>query len=330
MRVLVTGATGFIGRHLCRELCRRGDDVLALVRPTSNTDVLPEEAETIVGDVTKAKTLVPALRDIDVVIHLAALLRAPWRDDFISANAGGIENIARACAESVAKPRLVIVSSLAAGGPVALGNVRDETMAPLPVSRYGRAKLAGERAARQFAETIEISIARPPIVVGEFDTNSLPLFRAAARGIVVSPIRGRSPVSVVHAADLACALVTIAETGERAQVDTGDDHSGVYYTPGAPPLDMIDLGKMIGDTLGVTVRGLRLPKAVTWIAAAATESLGRITDKPRFLSLDKFREATGGSWACSGKKLESLGFAPIALEARLAQTAQWYRDEGKL
>ena len=326
MRVLVTGATGFIGRHLVAELCERGHDVIALARKTSNTSVLPEGVDLMIGDMTRADTLAEPAAAADAVVHLAALLRAPWRDDFVSANAGGIENIARACAESPTPPVLVIVSSLAAGGPVELGATRDESMPAVPVSRYGRAKLAGERAARVFADRVPMTIVRPPIVFGEYDHNSLPLFRGAARGLVVAPVRGPAPVSVVHGRDLAAGLVLALEDGERATVT--ESAEGLYYAPGAAPLDFLDFSRAVGQATGRSVVGLRLPKAVTWLAAAATEGLGRLTRSPKFLSLDKFREATGGSWACSGDKLRGLGFEPAPLEQRLQQTADWYRDAG--
>ncbi len=328
MRILVSGATGFIGRHLIAALLDRGDPVRALVRQTSDTSVLPAGVETVIGDMTDPASLATAVAEADVVFHLAALLRAPWRSDFVSANAGGIENMAKVCAGVV--PRLIIVSSLAAGGPVALGRIRDESMSPVPVSRYGRAKLAGERAARQFAGAVSISIARPPIVIGEFDHNSLGLFRAAAHGIAVTPTRESAPVSVIHAADLAQALIRIANNGEPAAAESSDDQSGVYYTPGAPALDMIELGQRIGQAMGMKVRGFRLPKPVTWLAAAAIEATSRLTDTARFFSLDKYREATGGSWACSGKKLAGIGFSPRPLQARLEQTASWYQSQGLL
>ncbi len=262
------------------------------------------------------------------MFHLAAMLKAPWRPDFLSANAGGIENIASACAAAQSSPRLVVVSSLAAGGPVAIGEVRDEKSVSVPVSRYGRSKLAGERAARKLAKQVSMAFVRPPIVFGEGDKNSAGLFRLASRGLTVTATRGESPVSVIHAADLATALLVVAKNGERAaEAETAE---GLYYATGAPPLDMIDFGRLIGDSMGKRVRALRLPKAVTLIAAASSEMIGRLRDQPRFLSIDKYREAVGGSWACSGSKLRELGFRAEPLENRIEQTIEGYRASGQL
>ena len=328
MRILITGATGFIGRHLLSESDRQGFSVRALVRPTSNTDGFPERVELALGDVTKLESLKEAVRDVDAVFHLAAMLKAPWRPDFLSANAGGIENIARACAEDPKPPRLVIVSSLAAGGPVEIGDVRDETMVSVPVSRYGRSKLAGERAARAFADDVSISIVRPPIVFGEGDASSLSLFRLAKRGVAISAGRGPSPVTVIHAADLATALLVTEKAGEHVSRDESGE--GLYYATGAAPLEFAEFSEKIGEVMGRRVRRVRTPLAFTWLAAAASEAWGRLTDTPQFLSLDKYREATGGSWACSGSKLRELGFRAEPLEARIEQSIAGYRASGDL
>jgi nucleoside-diphosphate-sugar epimerase len=329
VRVLVTGATGFIGRHVVAELRERGDEPVALARSSSNLVGL-EGVEIARGDMTRPETLEAAVDGADAVIHLAALLKAPWRADFSSTNVEGAANVARACAAAARAPVLVVVSSLAAAGPAPPGELRDETMPPIPVSRYGRAKLAAERAARRAGRGVPITVVRPPMVLGEHDRGSLPLFRAAARGVAVAPVRARCEVSVVHARDLARALVAAAERGERVD-DLGGDGTGVYYAPATEAIDFLELGRAVGRALGRRVLGLRLPAAATWVANAAAEVAGRLTDRPGLLSLDKHREATAGSWVCSGAKLrDHLDWSPEPLEQRLEETAAWYRSAGWL
>lgn len=323
MRALVTGATGFIGRHVVCELRERGAEVAALARPTSDTSGL-DGVDIAVGDMTDPASLRDPIAGCDAVIHLAALLKAPWKPDFHSANADGAGNIAAACAAAPRPPVLVLVSSMAAGGPVDRGGVRTEAMPAEPVSRYGRAKLAAEDAARAHADRVPITVFRPPMVFGEHDRGSLPLFRAAARGLVVSPTREPFEITAVHARDLAVALVDAIERGERVGDTAG---SGIYYAPGTERITMIELGRAIGAALGRPVVGLRMPRAVTYAISGLAELRGRILDRPSLLSLDKYREATGGAWVCSAAKLrDQLGWRPAGLEARLDQTVAWYRD----
>lgn len=324
MRVLVTGATGFIGRHVVAELRERGADVAALARPSSDTSGL-DGVDVALGDMTRPESLAEPIAGCDAVIHLAALLKAPWKPDFHSANADGAGNIAAACAAAPRPPALVLVSSMAAGGPVTRGQTRTEPMPESPVSRYGRAKLAAERAARERAGDVPITIVRPPMVFGEHDAGSLPLFRAAARGVVVSPTREPFEITAVHARDLAVALVDAIESGERVSEAPG---SGIYYAPGTGRMTMIELGRAIGSAIGRSVLALRMPRAVTYAISGLAELRGRLLDRPSLLSLDKYREAVGGAWVCSGDKLrDQLDWRPGELGERLEQTVAWYREQ---
>ena len=75
---------------------------------------------------------------------------------------------------------------------------------------------------------------------------------------------------------------------------------------------------------------IRVPQPVLWLAAAASEAVGRALDRPRYLNLDKHREMTAGSWICDSDKLHALGFEAAPLKQRLAQTVAWYRQAGWL
>ena len=118
MRVLVTGATGFIGLALVERLLARGDQVRALVRRTSKVAALQRAgAELATGDVVDARSLARAVEGCDCVFHLAGLVKCVTPDELFHANAQGTRNVAVACASDANRPSLVYVSSLSAGGP---------------------------------------------------------------------------------------------------------------------------------------------------------------------------------------------------------------------
>jgi dihydroflavonol-4-reductase len=335
-RALVTGATGFIGRHLVARLCTVGYDVRALARPTSDRSPLAEYPVTwFEGDLTDPESVARAVEGCTVVFHLASLLKVPWKPEFLTVNVQGTATVAEACASMPQPPVLVVVSSMAAAGPAPLGRTRLESDAPAPVSIYGRVKRAAEVAALGYADAVPLSIVRPPMVFGEGDTATLKLFSTARRGVHMTPTLRASQMDLIHAADLSTALQRIAERGERARPagDRGEVHgSGVYQVAHGEPHAYANLGRLAGDALGVSrVRVWRMPAAATWVVTAFSELVARVTDNPSILNRDKYREAIAGDWCCGIEKVQGLGWAPEAdLPTRFAQTAAWYRAQGWL
>jgi dihydroflavonol-4-reductase len=327
MRVLVTGASGFIGRHTVAALRAGGAEVVALVRSASSRALLEAQGvRCISGDVTAPESLRGPVAEVDAVIHLASLLKMPWNQDFWTVNVEGTRAVARAVADAARPPACVVVSSLAASGP-SRGEPRAEGEHCSPVSKYGRVKFAAEQAA--VATGAPVSIVRPPMVYGEGDATVFRLFRTVSRGWHVLPTWRSAPVSLVHARDLAEALVAIAARGERVSREPG---SGIYHVAGDEMPEYAALGGHVAAALGASPpRVVHLPAAVTWLAAALTELSARWREQPSFLNLDKYREVTAGAWTCSNEKARAhLGWAPVPLPERLAQTAAWYRHEGWL
>ena len=335
MKVLVTGATGFVGRHLVWRVASMGDDVTCLVRRTSNRAPLdPYRVKYLIGDVTQPDALMGKLDGFDVVYHVAgALGRQATDDDWLfKVNRDGVANVAEACAACASPPVLLVVSSLAAAGVSTTGVPRTEDEVPRPVSAYGRSKLAGEQAAMAHADRVPITIVRPPIVFGEGDEPSFELFRLAAKGWHIVPSLARPRYSVVHVADLVHVMVRLAEHGHRLPAQGGADGQGVYFAADPELLTFADFGRRIGAALDTPVRVIALPRPMTFAVAAAAMLWGRVRRQPPLLTIDKAREATAGDWICSGQKAveEAQIKLRVDLDTRLRQTAAWYRQAGWL
>lgn len=335
MKVLITGATGFIGRHLVWRLASMGDRITCLVRPTSDRSPLdPYGVDYLVGDVTRPETLMGKLDGFDAVYHVAGALGRQARDDdwLFTVNRDGVAHVADACAACETPPVLLVVSSLAAAGTSTTGEPRTEGEPPAPVSTYGRSKLAGEQAAAARADRVPITIIRPPIVYGEGDEASFELFRLAAKGWHVVPSWRQPRFSMVHVADLVHVMVALAEHGRRLPPDpaTGAPGDGVYFAADAEIITYAEFGRRIGAALDRKVRVITLPAPLTHTVAAAAQFWGWLRRTAPVLTVDKAREATAGDWICSGRKaVEELGLKlRVDLDTRLRQTATWYRQAG--
>ncbi|MCE9592181.1 MAG: NAD-dependent epimerase/dehydratase family protein [Planctomycetes bacterium] len=334
--LLVTGASGFIGGRLVRRLIELHGRVFCLVRGHSRTDELRSAGvQLITGDVTDRSSLDRALAQSQAgtVFHLAGLVRALRRDEFMRVNEGGAETVASACAGRADPPVLVVVSSLSAAGPSDTGRERVEGDAPTPVSNYGRSKLAGERTAAKYAGALPITVVRPTIVFGPADRGMLEIFRPIARwGLHLVPGREERRYSLVHVDDLVEALLLAAEKGERL-LPGGEPGQGMYFIAGDEQVTYAQLGQAIADAL---VRKspaiLHLPAPLVKLSGAIGDLTAILTRRPGWVGGDKIADVLAGSWTCSSAKAHTqLGWFPTAtLAERLRETAEWYRQAGWL
>lgn len=336
-RVLITGASGFIGHYLATALARQGDEVTCLVRKTSQVAQLGEVSK-IIGDVTDEPSMVTAVAGQEVVYHLAGCIKALHADQMHRVNAEGTRNVVQACSAQPNPPVLVYVSSLAAAGPSTADRPRVETDPLVQVSTYGRSKREGELAVQGFADRVPITVVRPPTVLGEGDRTTLGWFRSIARsGVHLVPGFATRRYSLIHAADLTQGIILAAQRGKRVlpldRNGVPTQSQGFYFLAGDENPTYPDLGRMIGEALGRR-RVLALPvgSGLVWTVAGFAELAARLRRDPLIFNFDKVREVRAGSWTCLPKKAkEELGFsvgAPLA--ERLRQTAQWYRQEGWL
>lgn len=332
--VFLTGATGFIGGHVAEELLRHGCEVRCLIRPDSSappgTGIV-----TVRGRLEDPASYRHALAGCDAVFHLAGLVAAPSRARLLRTNGLATARLADACAALPAPPRFVHVSSLAAAGPPPRGRERrDEGDPAAPVSDYGRSKRAGEEALERRAGRLPITIVRPGIVYGRRDAKSAAVFKAIQRTGVHFVVGFRTPrLSLLHVDDLVALLVRAATDGETLGGAAAAPGRGYYLAcDDREHPTYWQFGRQVAAALGRPVFVWPLWRWVGRTVGGVCQAAARLTGEPSLLSLDKVREATAWSWACSAAKARrQLAFAPaLPLDARLKETADWFRDHGWL
>jgi 2-alkyl-3-oxoalkanoate reductase len=322
MRVLVTGATGFVGSHLVEALHRRGDDVTALVRSPSKAAALePLGVRLVAGDLDDGPALARAVEGQEVVYHVAGVVAAPSESEFLRCNRDGTARLSAAATDAKVS-RFVLVSSMAAGGPAEPGRPLTGGEPARPVTAYGRSKLAAEAAVT--AGTLPWVILRPPTVYGPRDREVLKVFRMARLGVAPVFGTGGQQLSAVHGADLAQALIaagTAAATCGR-----------IYYPCHPEVTTSAAFVRAIGGAMGRRVSLVPIPASVGRALLAVTEASARIAGQTTILTRDKANEFFQEAWTGDpGPLTRDSGWrAAFDLRSGLEDTYRWYRSAGWL
>jgi len=312
-RILVTGATGFVGRALVRRLLADGLAVRAAVRQVS--EALPAVTEAVtVGDIGPDTDWRAALAGVDAIVHLAArahVLRDSSADAharYRAVNTLGALRLAEAAAAAGIR-RFVFLSSVRVHGDHSTGAPLDETRPLVADDPYGRSKADAERGLAALAATgrLEPVILRPPLVYGpDVRGNFARLVRLVERGVPLPLGAVRNRRSLVFVGNLVDAIVRVldhpAAAGETFMVSDGEDLS----TP--------DLVRRIARALGKPARLVPVPVAFLRLGGALA---GRDDDVARLLD----------DLVVDPSKIRALlGWSPVfTLDEGLRETAAWYR-----
>jgi len=326
LKILLTGASGFVGSHILDSLRRRGLATALLLRPTSNQRFIAShlpEAELRPGSIGDPESLQQAMAGITHVIHCAGATKAGRVSGFYEVNQAGTRNVVSAVnGQGGQVQRVVHISSLAAAGPALPERPMREEDAPRPVSEYGKSKLAGELEVRNHCRA-EYVILRPPAVYGPRDAEFLRLFRAIKHHLLPK-LSGGQALSMVFVRDLAEAAVTCLTHPAAA--------GKTYFVAARQVLTARAMAEEIAAQMNVWTAPLPLPTALLWPICLAQELMTRLTGKANVLSLQKFAELRAPGWVCDPARLErETGCAcPTILKRGVAETLTWYRQQNWL
>jgi dihydroflavonol-4-reductase len=326
MRLLITGATGFLGRSLVRELAGRGHTLFSLIRPTSATEAISDYVAGVTrGDITDPLAVARAAAGADGIVHLAADL-SHWsrrRERVLRTNVYGTRIVAEA-AKTAGVPFLLHVSSVAAVGYSADGRPIDETHAnnfsKLGLLYHESKRLAESEAfdARRYG--VKVVVVNPGFVYGPRDL-SHPFGHTMleiARGSM--PGHPTGGLSVVDVEDVAAGIAAALERGR----------DGERYLLAGENLRYADLFAASARHAGTAYSGRALPAPLLRLAAAAFEARSAFTGGEPRLTRDNAAIAPLLMWYSSAKAESDLGFVRRPLDETLARMAAAYRAAGLL
>jgi len=323
MRALVTGATGFLGRALVRELQARGHTVRALVREGTDPSPLGPAVEVSRGDATDPAALRRAVEGCPLVYHLAGIRRAATPADFHAVNATSTRLLLEACvAAGAAGHRFVLAGSLAAMGPSRDGRREEDPFAP--AEWYGESKAEAERITRAFAAKLPVAVARPPRIIGPGDRENLFFFRIVARGVVLRILGPDRPLSWIDVDDCARGFALLGERPEAA--------GEAFLLASRERTSVEGLQREVARSLGLSPRTIPVPPAALRALGLAADLVTSATGRRLPLNRKLVRQVLAPGWTCHPDKAERLlGFtAPTPLAASVARSARYYRDHGWL
>jgi nucleoside-diphosphate-sugar epimerase len=324
MKVLVTGGTGFMGSHLVDRLLEDPDmEVHALVRNLAKTRWLEgkERVGLLKGDLQNVPKLPSGL---SVVYHLAGVTKTCKSSDYYTVNQAGTASLFRALDGRSEAPRVVHVSSLAAGGPSSPGRPAREDDPPRPVSPYGMSKLGAEREALAFKDRFPLVILRFGAVYGPRDEDFLEFFRWIRKGVLPAYRSGPKLISLCHVRDAVGAALLAA----RTNLPSGE----IIHIANTGASTWEEVGRTAARILGRKVVRVRIPGWVAFLVCAVSEGAGRLRGRATALNLGKYQDMRPESWAADvSKARDLLGFETrIPLEEGLKETLDWYVRNGLL
>lgn len=328
MKVFVTGATGFVGSHVARELATRGADLRLLVRRTSNlANIEGLPGETVTGDLLEPESLRSAVRGCDAVMHVAADYRLWVRDPdaMYRANVEGTRALLRIAGEEGIR-RCVYTSSVATMGFRSDGTIVDENT---PVSlvdmvgHYKRSKFLAEQIAIEAARAGQpVVILNPTTPIGPGDLKPTPTGR-----IIVDFLNRKFPAYV----DTGLNLVDVCEVA-RTHADALNDsvgRPGERYILGGENLTLKQILDEMSAITGLPSPTMKVPHSVAMIFAFFDETItGKMRGKEPRATVEAVRMGKKMMFASSAKAERELGFRQVPVYQALRSAIDWFRAHG--
>jgi dihydroflavonol-4-reductase len=326
MKCFVTGATGFLGSHVARQLLARSADLRLLMRASSRTDNIADfAAERVVGDLRDLESLKKGMAGCEFVFHVAADYRlwAPNGQELYDSNVEGTRNILQAARESGVR-RVIYTSSVATMGFGNNGRLTDEST-PVTISNmigdYKRSKFMAERLVIEAGQAGQnVVMVNPTTPIGERDIKPTPTGR-----IVVDFLRRKFPAYV----DTGLNLVDVVDCAEGHLLAMEKAVPGERYILGGENLTLKQILDKLAAITGLPSPRVKLPYAMAY-ATGVVDTLvsGTIRKREPRVTLDSVRMGRKKMFVTSAKAERELGWNPRPVDEALRRAVEWFQANG--
>jgi dihydroflavonol-4-reductase len=326
MKCFVTGATGFLGSHVARQLLAKGADLRLLVRSTSRVDNIADiPAERVVGDLRDLDSLKKGIAGCEFVFHVAADYRL-WShngQELYDSNVAGTQNILQAARDSGVR-RVIYTSSVGTMGFGNNGRLTDEK-SPVTLSNmigdYKRSKFLAEQLVIEAGRTGQnVVMVNPTTPVGERDIKPTP-----SGQIVVDFLRRKFPAYV----DTGLNLVDIVDCAEGHLMAMEKAQPGERYILGGENLTLKQILDKLGAITGLPSPKIRLPYAVA-LATGVVDTIvvGKMMKREPRVTIDAVRMGRKKMFVTSAKAERELGWNPRPVDGALQRAVEWFKSNG--
>ncbi|KIO74780.1 UDP-glucose 4-epimerase [Pedobacter lusitanus] len=322
-RVLITGASGFVGYHLIAAAISSGLEVYAAVRPSSNIKHLGEfDIQYTNPDFSNIDLLKKELEEkqYSYIIHASGITKAKTQEEYNTVNAEYTRNLALAAVTAAINlEKFIFVSSLAALGPLKdLSGLIEDNSPAHPVTNYGASKLLAEQYLAEI-NGLPLIVIRPTAVYGPREKDIFILLQTINKGLEPHIGSFKQQISFIYVKDLAKIIIDALfsdVTNKNYNVSDG----GIY--------DRYALAEGVKKALHKRTWKFHLPVSAVSALAALMERIYKNSAGAPTLNKEKMNELTAVNWACNIEKLKAdLGFKPAYnLENGLLETVNWYKN----
>lgn len=331
MKILITGASGFIGSFIVEEALRRGFETWAAVRRSSSKEYLRDERIKFIElNLSSKEELVEQLRgkDFDYVVHAAGVTKCLHKEDFRRINTEGTKNLADALLElQMPLKRFVFVSSLSIFGAIREQQPYEEIResdTPQPNTEYGRSKLAAEQYLEQLGNRLPYIILRPTGVYGPREKDYFVMAKSIKQHSDFAVGYRRQDITFVYVSDVVQAIflaLDAPQVGRKYFLSDGEVYQSTTFS------------NLIHEELGRPwwIR-ITAPEWVLRIITFFGEYTSRLTGKVSVLNKDKYNILRQRNWRCDIQPaIDELGYQPtVKLAEGVKRTIKWYKDNGWL